>query len=213
MDGFEERYHIPLSVTYFSAGEILLEEVEEYDLIFLDIGMPGMDGIMFGRKARRWGYEGKIIMLTGMPERFREAFEIEAFRFVTKPFEREELFRAVLDYANTRVGQREIEVFRDRRRISLKENQIFYIMHNQGGSYVYTKSEQFHSDLSLAAWERKLESRLFVRSNRQYIVNVAHILEVGMQIKLADIKELVPYSRRKKKKIQRVMDEYDLYYR
>ena len=64
-----------IRIDWFSSGESLLECLEDYSLILLDIAIPEMDGIAFGREAMRRKYSGKIIMLTGELERFTEAFK------------------------------------------------------------------------------------------------------------------------------------------
>ena len=51
-----------IRIDWFSSGESLLECLEDYSLILLDIAIPEMDGIAFGREAMRRKYSGKIIM-------------------------------------------------------------------------------------------------------------------------------------------------------
>ncbi|WP_075680412.1 LytR/AlgR family response regulator transcription factor [Roseburia sp. 831b] len=82
---------VQAEITLFSQGQDLLETGEDLDILFLDIEMPEMDGIEVGKKLRQKGNDCKIIVATSMVERFKEAFYIDAFRFVTKPFEMEEI--------------------------------------------------------------------------------------------------------------------------
>ena len=82
---------VQAEITLFSQGQDLLETGEDLDILFLDIEMPEMDGIEVGKKLRQKGNDFKIIVATSMVERFKEAFYIDAFRFVTKPFEMEEI--------------------------------------------------------------------------------------------------------------------------
>lgn len=212
LEEFSQKSDVDLQVEWFCDGQSLLEQLDKFSLILLDIGMPEMDGIAFGREAKRQGYQGKIIMLTGYPERFREVFEFQAFRFVIKPIEKEELFGAVQAYLNTRIGVKQVSVYRDKREIALQEKEIYYIRSENGGSRVFTRSEQFRSSRSLDVWEGMLDDRLFVRNNRQVLVNVSYIVTMGNEIELTN-NETLQYSRRKKRRVQQVMDTYDLYYR
>ena len=82
---------VQAEITLFSQGQDLFETGEDLDILFLDIEMPEMDGIEVGKKLRQKGNDCKIIVATSMVERFKEAFYIDAFRFVTKPFEMEEI--------------------------------------------------------------------------------------------------------------------------
>lgn len=209
---FSKENNVQISIDWFSSGESLLECLEDYSLILLDIAIPEMDGIAFGREAIRRKYSGKIIMLTGELERFTEAFEIQAFRFVIKPIEKEKLFKALRDFLKTRIGEKDVIVYWERKKVTLKEKEIYYILRENNTSKIFTKSELFHSQNSLDKWGRMLDNRIFARCNRQTLVNVAYILKVDSMIWLTN-QESLSYSRRGKRIMQEVMDKYDLYYR
>ena len=69
----------------YTSGRELIADVEKLDIIFLDIEMPELDGIETGRIIRSKNASCRIIMETVMVERMKEAFYIEAFRFIVKP--------------------------------------------------------------------------------------------------------------------------------
>ena len=75
----------------YDSGKDLLRNYEQLELIFLDIEMPEMDGIE----------TGKILMASANTERFKEAFTIGTFRFVSKPFQKEEVMEVLKDYIET----------------------------------------------------------------------------------------------------------------
>ncbi len=66
-------------------------------VIVSDISMPGMDGIALTRAVREVDFDTPIILLTGAPslETAKSAIELGAFRYLTKPFVRDELEAAV----------------------------------------------------------------------------------------------------------------------
>lgn len=85
------------SIGVFTSGEQILEAAEncKFDIIFLDIDMPGLDGIDTGSRLRDICPECIIVMATGMENRIKEAFKIHAFRFVSKPYSDEEIYEAL----------------------------------------------------------------------------------------------------------------------
>lgn len=73
-------------ILVFTSGDELLTHIHKMDAVFLDIEMPKMDGIQVGKEIMKKNPDCRIIMATGRVERVKEAFYIQAFRFVTKPF-------------------------------------------------------------------------------------------------------------------------------
>ena len=114
-------YHI------FSAQELLSFD-ETIDFLFLDIDMPGMDGIEAAHFLNKRGIDYKIIMLTSKAERFKDAFKIGAFRFVTKPISQSELFEAVDDVREHMTGMGEVSVYRDGVKYEIVQKDILYLM-------------------------------------------------------------------------------------
>lgn len=93
------------SVAVESASQAL-EEIERQlpDLVVSDISMPGASGIDLLRAMRGRDLDLPLIFLTGSPtvQTAARALELGAFRYLTKPFDNEELLRAVEDAVRTR---------------------------------------------------------------------------------------------------------------
>ena len=60
---FSKENNVQISIDWFSSGESLLEFLEDYSLILLDIAIPEMDGIPFGREAIRRKYSRSSLVL------------------------------------------------------------------------------------------------------------------------------------------------------
>lgn len=78
------------------------------EAIFLDIEMPQMDGIEIGRIIKKIHPKCKIIMAADKEERIKEAFQIEALRFISKPFEYLEVEGAIKALYKQRLGTESI---------------------------------------------------------------------------------------------------------
>ena len=66
-------------------------------------------------------------MATGMVERFKEAFQIQALRFVTKPFMKNEVEEALEAAIEGIFFTKKIEVYAERNRFEIPEEEIIYI--------------------------------------------------------------------------------------
>ena len=81
----------------YESGEEFLESGKNYDLLFLDIDMKGMDGIETARKIRLRDKKLKIVYVTAYREYAGKAFSVHAFGYLLKPVKKERLFAQIED--------------------------------------------------------------------------------------------------------------------
>lgn len=200
------------TILTFDSGEKLLEEAKGLDILFLDIEMPGMDGIETGKRIPRQNPDCKIIMATSRQERFKEAFKINAFRFVTKPFQKEEIKEALKDVFQTRVGMEKIEVYRERVPYTFFQKDILYVATVDSSVEFVLRECVFRKETSLKELETILDDRIFYRVNKQCIVNMQHIdtYKNGV-IRIGEAE--IRVSIRKKKEFEKAYIMFDVSYR
>lgn len=202
----EYRLHL------YTSGEELLANVEKLNIIFLDIEMPGLDGIDTGRKIRKKNSFCRIIMETVMVERMKEAFFIEAFRFIVKPIERVEVWEALDACMKKVLGSGRVSLYYNRIVHEIHQSEIQYIVTYDSYCEYRVKDKILRSEASLRELEVQLDKRLFFRVHRKYIVNMAQIKSYRNGVlQMKDVE--LPVSRRKKKEFEQAFMEFDLKYR
>lgn len=182
----------------YDSGKDLLKDYEQLDLIFLDIEMPEMDGIETGKIIREKGYAGKIIMASANTEKFKEAFTIDTFRFVSKPFQKEEVMEALKDYIETRLGTEEIKVHRKRNEFVFYQKEILYVYAVNSSIELCMRNGIYRMEGSLSELEGILDPRLFYKISKQYIVNLKEISKYQDEKVTIQGTELKVSVRRKK---------------
>ena len=193
---------------FFSAKE-LLDSKEEMHILLLDIDMPQMDGIEAATHLVESGRECKIIMLTSKQERFKEAFKIGAYRFVTKPVSRDELREALDDARRTLIGYDEVQLKLEHVLCKIRQRSIDYLESCGGYVKVYVGKKICESDKTLKSWKDELDHRLFVECHKSYIINLERVDHVRKSsLILADGKE-IPIARRRRNDILQVRIKYD----
>ncbi|MBR6807613.1 MAG: response regulator transcription factor [Clostridia bacterium] len=93
-------------VSLFESGEKLLSSINGnafFDVVFLDVDMPGLDGIETGKRLRNDNKDLVIIFLTSHPEFALDAYECEAFHYLLKPCDTSRISE-VLERAASRIG-------------------------------------------------------------------------------------------------------------
>lgn len=193
-------------------GMELLEQIEEFQIAFLDIEMPCIDGIELGKQIKKKNSKCKIIMATGRVDRFKEAFQIQAFRFITKPFVRNEVKEALEALVNGPLFLKSIEMYMQRQKYEISEAEIRYIQSFDGYAEVYVGEKSFRRNNSLDELEKILNPNLFVRISREVLVNLRWVQEVDYGCVLLVGKKL-HVSRRRERELRRKYIEYDVRYR
>ena len=204
-----EKVEVQFEVKVFLSGKQMLPEVKSLDLVFLDVEMPGLDGIETGRRIFGINPECKIIIATEGIERFKEAFKINAFRFVTKPFSEEEVEEAIRSYLKINFIGEKISAYYNRVQYDIEQRDIVYLC--AYGSYIeiVTEHDIFRKETSLKDMEMLLESKIFFRVHRKYIVNIARIEKYKNGVIFINNKK-IEVARRKKKEFERKRIEFDL---
>ncbi|MFE6074865.1 response regulator [Paenibacillus sp. NPDC057886] len=81
----------------FSKAELAIHHIGEShpDAVFLDIHMPGLNGLMATERIRSVSPDTKIIYVTAYDKYAIEAFELDATDYLMKPLRRERLSRTI----------------------------------------------------------------------------------------------------------------------
>lgn len=95
LEQIEQIHRVDEAGTGESALEMLKNE--EYDLVILDIKLPGVDGIAVLRTLREWKRMDKVLMISahGTVANAVEAMKLGAVDFLEKPFTPDEVRSAV----------------------------------------------------------------------------------------------------------------------
>lgn len=213
VSNYLERKEYKATILKFLHGSEVIPYMDELDILFLDIEMPDMDGIEVGEQFFQNKSNCKIIMATSRIERFKEAFRIQAFRFVSKPFEVAEVENALEDSLDLMIGTDTIELFENRISYQIQQKDICYVVAYE--SYVEVmllNGRKMRKDVSLNKMQDLVDKYLFYRINRKYLVNMSYIEKCnGENIVIDDMKIKIP--RVKKKDFEYIFKEFSIRYR
>lgn len=196
----------------------------EYDVVFLDVRMPGLSGTELARKIYELPKKPAIVFVSAYSEHAIEAFEVEADDYLVKPVSEERILKTVEKLERKRLKEQIPEtgvkqlteyIFVDvkEKKIPIKIDDIYYFEALDDYSRLYTKDSSFLINYTLRNLEEKLGPRGFIRVHRKYIVNPTKIKEViqlsrnSYILRLDDEKNSeIPVSRRKIPYFKRVFE-------
>ncbi len=179
-------YDPSFQISTYSDGEALLEDCLEqrilFDILFLDIYMPGLNGIETAGKIRACMNDAKIIFISSSNEHYPEAYDVFAFNYILKPINSQKL--------NNVLNQAMKEVTRERRKqivISYKSkshrvfcSDIQYIESREKIIYFHMADKttlQCYAKLDETL--EQLPRETFIRCHQSFIVNILHVTEMG----------------------------------
>lgn len=208
-----EQEQIGGVVDYYTSGRDLLEQIEQYNLVFLDMDMPDdMDGVEVGRKIHIRNPKCRVIIESGREDRFKETYDMEPLRFVSKPFDVEEVREALCTYMERQIGYAEIVVYKDRYPYVFQQREIQYITARKGFVEVTINDQIYQIKSTLNQIEEMLDQRIFVKVHKSYIINLINMDErENNRIKYG--KQWIPISRRQERVLRDAYMQYDIKYR
>jgi two-component system LytT family response regulator/two-component system response regulator LytT len=199
----------------------------KYDVVFLDINMPQLDGMEVGEKIRTLEHPPAIVYITAYDQYAIQAFRVNATDYLLKPVEEEKLIHAVEKIRGRIKPPAEVERMPEtpkeplhrlsvehQGKIILVDIEDIYFAYSEG-SYVFiaTQQQQYLTKHTLQGLEQRLDPTRFFRCHRSFMVNLKKIKEIvpffkgTYNIRMTDAKNTeIPVSRRQAKQLKQMLD-------
>lgn len=180
--------------------ETVMNYRHEWDIIFLDIEMPNLDGFSAAKEIRARDSTVLLIFITNMARYAIRGYEVGALDFMLKPVSYEQ-FRMKMQKAVAAAKMREskyvlLSTKDGEIRISIDE--ILYVEVLNHHLQIATLSGTHTIFESLNHFEKKLPEKRFSRCSRSYLVNLQQVRRITAASVMVDTVEL-PISRTRRK--------------
>ncbi len=176
---FFEKIHVKCpEPVCFSDGESLLSDEGEKDLLFLDIEMPGMNGIYVGNELKKANSDIIIFIVTSYSEYLDEAMRFHVFRYLSKPLDKQRFFRNMkdaVDLYHSMTVKIPIETKQGVR--TLPASAVIAIEAQARKVIAHTTAGDFASVHNMQRWLKLLPKNCFFQTHRSFIVNFEHITD------------------------------------
>lgn len=210
LDVFANKNDMNLKVDSFASAEPFLNsDTSSFDIVLMDIELPGINGMNACHELRKANKNIIIIFITNMASFAIKGYEVDAMDFVLKPV-RQELFEAKISKAISKISTEKTDkisfsINRTTRIFLLSDILYFEVLdhntciHTIGGSYM--------TRCSLNKIEKELDGKDFYRCSNYCIINLKHVKEVLHDNVLIGNDE-IKLSRSKKKDFSNRLCEY-----
>lgn len=199
-------------VDVFDTASPVLSGSMEYDILFLDIQMPGTTGVEAARALRERGWDTEIIFITALKEYALEAFDVSAFSYLVKPIDPDrfrEVFLRAEELCRRKKADRGGEIFIHTRQdhIRLKKREVLYAESQLRKVSLHTPNGCFELYATMDEAATMLGDGFF-RCHRSYIVNLGAVTRYGNEEITLNNGETINLSRHRYQDFVRIYMRY-----
>ena len=176
----------------------------DYQVLFLDVSMPGMTGLELGAAIQELPKQPHVIFITAYDEYAVQAFEVNAVDYLLKPVEPGRLKKAIDKVIKTyqelpgngketgakstgdkpkpetlsQIKIDRIPAEKQGKTVLVAESDIFYAFTEQDYIYIKTFNDKLLTRFTLKELEARMNPQVFFRTHRCYLVNLHKVREI-----------------------------------
>ncbi|MFA6830568.1 MAG: LytTR family DNA-binding domain-containing protein [Bacilli bacterium] len=212
---FSDEKKVSFTAEVFkNAYDFLEHDFSRFDMVFMDIDMPGLNGMEATKKIRLINKTLSIVFVTNLPQFALDGYKVGALDFILKPMtyadfylvmekitqvkknENHGFFLLTIYGVITKFMTDEIEY------IEMVKHDV--LLHKKDGSEI-----QFRG--SLKAFEKDLNSQFFLRCNSGIVVNLMYVKSIKEDVILMESSALLVVSRSRKKDFMNALSTFFSY--
>jgi DNA-binding LytR/AlgR family response regulator len=164
------------------AEALALTRALDYDVVFLDVEMPGLAGVAVAQKLLALKKTPCIVFVTAYDDYAVQAFDVKAVDYLLKPVSEARMKETIsrikekLQFQNSELQRLAAE--KNERTLVVAARDVVYAFAEKGSVFIRTYNDELETRFTLEQLNARLPRRLFFRSHRSYLVNVDYIREI-----------------------------------
>lgn len=174
-----------------------------FDLLCLDILMPGITGMELALRLRERDEETSIVFITSSSEHLLQGYEVQPIGYLMKPLDPDALEKVLQTDLRLHHRPQTVTLRAGGHTAVLPISSIFYVESRDHGCFVHTDSGDPFFWLNLAQAEQLMPADRFCRCHNSFLVNMERIQEAGSKELLMADGSRVPIGRRYSEQFQR----------
>ena len=215
IDKYAEEKQLQIEVDKFVDGFAFFDNYEKraYDAVFLDVIMPGFGGMEIAKLLRRTNKQISIIFVTTSAKSAVMGYKVEALDYMIKPVSYTNLrlvMNKLVRIYDANKNKKIVQIKTESETVFINTEDIIYIESSKHNCVFHTEQGDYTTVLSIGSVEKEYETYNFIRCQKSYIINLAHVKKITTKYVYLDYNNLqIPISRDKK---QFLMLKLMLYY-
>ena len=206
---YMKNHFIHCSIDISSSPKEVLKKNKTYDLVFLDIQMPEINGLEIAHKLKERNSKVVIFFVTAFNKYQDDAMDLQIFRFFEKPFDVKRLYSS-LDKAMEYIDGSYVDVFvqNNTEHIRILVDDIIYIKRDNRKNYLFTKDNTYVIRESIMEWSNKLPTTFFYLVHKSFLVNLHYVTKYNYTELFLNETIRVPIASRKQADFHKFWFDY-----
>lgn len=206
-----EEAGIVCGVDEFSNGAELLRNYREYDILFLDIDMPVVNGMEAAREIRRKDRKAKIIYVTAYQDYMQRSFAVHPFSFLVKPVKKEAIIKVLREavlYSREDEKSVTLRMETEQGMEELAVQDIYYLEYQNRKLRLAMRHGECRVRGKISEFSRKLIPYGFASPHKSFVVNLYHVKAIrGYDIFMMN-GDVVPLSQKRSTEFRGLLGKY-----
>ena len=179
-----------------------------FDLVFLDIEMPGIDGITLAKRLRAISENVHIVFLTSHIEYALEGYEVNALRYLVKPVDINKLGEVLKYVQDKKNNSRQIMIREEGEDIVIDISDIIYMESMDKNVRIVTSKGEYITRYNISDYEEELKNSGFLRTHRGYLISLSKVKKIVKNDVVMDGDISLPVSRSNLKALKDALYAY-----
>lgn len=164
------------AIVYTNGLDFLSEVSREFDIVFLDISLPVMNGMEIAGQFRQMDSTAVLIFVTQMAQYAVKGYEVDALDYIIKPISYDH-FAIKLNKACRILSEREAwyAIPTADGMVRLKASDIYYVESQKHYMVFNTSRGEYRARITMAALEAYLKPHNFARPSKSFLLNLKYV--------------------------------------
>ncbi len=204
-----KQHNIPCHITVTTDSQAIFASRQQFDLAFLDIQMPQVNGLTLAQELRRRNENTILFFITNFPEYQDSAMDLRALRYFKKPFEPERL-KAGIEKAIENINDTYLSLYLNcggaQQRVLFDD--ILYLTLEGRKVVIQTTKARFSFTGKLEDWVPRFPQSFFRQVHRSFLVNLHHVdVYTRPELTMSDGTR-IPVAPKKQAELRKAWFEY-----
>ena len=208
LNTFSDKHRIVFDIDLFYNGVELVGSNISYDMAFIDIEMPQVNGLTLAAHLKAFNPNIIIFIITSHESYLDDAMDLDVFRYLSKPIDNDRFFRALntaINYYHSNTQIITLEYYDEC--YSVFTCDIVYVTIENRKAVIITRQKKYYTNQKLSYWKEKLkEYDYFAQPHYSYLVNLRYVSgfnKTQLNIEADSQKITLPISQRNYSKFKK----------